>query len=551
VSRVFEQGYSMLFSRSYTTVGIAAAAATFTIVLLAFRSYLPVYVVTLGLLTLLAFLSGVRIFTIRRSLILASIALLITSLVDLAVLLMTGRERPLVGLGSAAGIFSAPLIFLRRNSNKVRLIAVLLGLPLYLLLTAWTMGFHWLFNIGVASLCISMIALVYPFSAFNDGLNLFAGFTTSLLMRDPEPLEEELAKIGEEREVTVEVIKFKARDRVGVLLIPNIHSGPFDNIGGGSFVARVFERVGELNIPLLYLHGVGSHELDPVSSREVEKVVEKIVEVVRREPTTWSSSAYIPKEVVGSRVKVVAFGMGDVRILMVSRLLKSSDDIPTWVAELAAGGRNDVILVDSQNKWGEDTTWDWEEVEELRSFVEDFVRSDDKCNDVKLGVFHEVQPSGFSPRELGVGGLGALVMECCSKRFALVVLDGNNIEPDLYERLLEKIRGLGYDVVEVATTDTHQLTGFGRGRGYDVIGESTPSHIVEDAVVNAVRRAEENMARAFFNHERIHARIQVVGERGFYAVKELSRRGVEKAGKVVTSIVLVPIIASLLLNLMA
>lgn len=549
MSRVFERGYSLLFSRSYTAVGVVATAMTLALALLVFRKYLPIYVATLGVLTLLALASGVRVFTARRSLILASLTLLLTFLTDLVILLATGKERPLVGLGASAGLFSAPLIFLRRNSNSVRVIGVLLGIPIYLLLLAHFMGFYWLSNVGLAAFCLSMAALAYPYSIFSNGLGLFAGFTTSLLVRDPEPLEEELSKIGEERDLAIDVVRLKAGARTGVIIIPSVHSGPFDNVGGGNFVTRVFRKLKGLGVVPIYLHGVGSHELDPVSSSEADKVVERIAEVLREMPAEWNGIAHSPAEVSGPRVKVVSFGLGGAKIFTVTRLLKSSDDIPTWVAESVTRGRERLVLVDSQNRWCEDNKWEAEEVEELRELLDRAEKSMVECTDVELGFSHDARPGVFSPREVGAGGLSVLVAKICGRRLALVVFDGNNIKPKLYEKLVSKVRGMGYDVVEVLTTDTHQLTGFGRGRGYAVIGEHTPHDRIEDAVESAVRRAESTLTRAAFNYRRAYVRARVVGERGFRMVKELSKRGLESASKVIAVILAMPTIAVVLLSL--
>jgi putative membrane protein len=148
--------------------------------------------------------------------------------------------------------------------------------------------------------------------------------------------------------------------------------------------------------------------------------------------------------------------------------------------------------------------------------------------------------------EIGPAGVSAIVNECDGVRGLLVVFDGNNLDTDLYRKILERYRSRGYRVVEVATTDTHRATGIGLGRGYRIVGEHIEHSRILEAVDRAVAEAERMLGAHKVSYQRVEVEAEVLGEDGFQKIQRAVRMYKRVGGLVISAVFLVPILLILL-----
>ncbi len=86
-------------------------------------------------------------------------------------------------------------------------------------------------------------------------------------------LEQILDEMGEDVETTIGTVDFRGLDgrRKAVFLTPNVHFGPFGNIGGSEFPAILAKELGrELSCEAFVFHGTVYHDFNPVSSDSVQ-----------------------------------------------------------------------------------------------------------------------------------------------------------------------------------------------------------------------------------------------------------------------------------------
>jgi Predicted membrane protein len=358
-----------------------------------------------------------------------------------------------------------------------------------------------------------------------DAMCMFSGFLYAVFAED-DIIEDAFRELGKREKVAVHVYMVGGRH---VVVVSDFHPGPFRHIGGGRLVDLLNQEVESVGFRFTFLHGVGSHERDPVSRESVEKIVRAVKAAVVSMQNGARPMGIRPKEVVVGDVKVVGFGLGTAPYLaVVSRVSSASDDIPLWVARRVDPGV--FTLVDAQNRFDGPVHWGEEDVKALSDAVLRLHESP-RCKSFYIGLgkvdARSLDPLGL---EIGPAGVSAIVNDCDGTRGLLVVFDGNNLDAKLYEKIVNTYKARGYGVVEVATTDTHRATGVGLGRGYRIVGERIDHNRILEAVAQAVEEAESTLGEHSVSYQRVDVEAEVLGEEGF---RKNSTRGedVQESGR--------------------
>lgn len=277
-----------------------------------------------------------------------------------------------------------------------------------------------------------------------------------------------------------------------LVVISDFHPGPFRNVGGGVLVEKLVAKGLKSGYDVVFVHGVGGHERDPVSSEDVERIVEEIFKAASLLRTREIDEGMAHGRLEVGDVKVVAFSLGiGPPLAIVSRVNSAADDIPLDVAKrIDAKG---FVLVDAQNKFDGALRWSEEDVDALQRAL-DMLSGLEKCKGFKIGL-GKADASFVDPLrlELGAGGVTAMVAKCGNRKSILFVFDGNNMDPVFYRKLVEKFGG-AYDLVEAITTDTHASTGMGVGNGgYRTVGSGIKHEELLKLAERAAAAAESSL----------------------------------------------------------
>ena len=313
-----------------------------------------------------------------------------------------------------------------------------------------------------------------------SALDFIQGFIGYIAEGSTE-LEEFFEQLGEEAVVPVTVLSFRTgrRDaspdeRAGRareqgeggekarFVLPMIHPGPLGKIGGGNLPQRVAATAEGLAFPA---HATAGHDFNLATERELDTVIETIERAADRIEFGETASRAIRVESGEAKLLAQAFGDG---LLAVSTFSPGfADDVMFGVgtsamAETRAGGFEDVLLVDAHN-----CNDGIEGVEDIghvhtgsqRAFdLQDATReaserlADAPRSSLRLGTAWEKTP--WNPEEgIGPQGVRVAVTEVEGHTTAYVLVDGNNMEPGLRDRIVAALDGVDYS--EVMTTDNH------------------------------------------------------------------------------------------------
>ena len=276
-------------------------------------------------------------------------------------------------------------------------------------------------------------------------------------------LEGVFEEIGEEIETTVFVGRFAGKAREALFVVPNIHYGPFGNLGGSEFTSMISGALAKEGRDVFVFHGTATHDFNPVSSSEIGKVVAACRKALLNAKLSAAKLSIESCRVGSVRARLMALGEG--ALLSFTRAPNTTEDVNFGlglaIAEKAKREYSCVAVVDEHNA----ETGDISSVEmgspigfEMLDAAQRLFERKAKGKGFRLGAASAELALGT----LGKNGLKLALFERGKKLDALLLCDSNSVTPQFREELLSLLDALGREkgyrcTGEVMTTDTHQI----------------------------------------------------------------------------------------------
>ncbi|MFB6173168.1 MAG: DUF2070 family protein [Halobacteriales archaeon] len=358
----------------------------------------------------------------------------------------------------------------------------------------------------LAGMCVFYSAAVWGFVRVMDRpwrrslgvslLDFLQGFVGHIAEGTDE-LEAFFEEIGEEAVVPVTVLSFERHDGTekARFVLPMIHPGPMGEIGGGNLPVRVAESTDGLAFPP---HATAGHDFNLVTEREVDRLIEAAGRAADRIEHAEHAAESVRVEVGEASVLGQAFGGSG--LLVGTFAPGCADDVEygvgrSAIAEARSGGLEEILLVDAHNSndgiegddLGHVTPGSRRSVDLIRAAGEAGERlAGREGTEPELGVAWD--PTPWDAGE-GIGPLGVRVatVRVGDQETAYVLIDGNNMEPGLRDRLIGAVEGV--DDVEMMTTDSHLVTTV---ESVNQVGGAIPDEELRDLVADLVAAARED-----------------------------------------------------------
>jgi putative membrane protein len=311
-------------------------------------------------------------------------------------------------------------------------------------------------------------------------------------------LEDFFEQLGEEAIVPVTVLSFRCPEKdngnrngdgngdddiaeKARFVLPMIHPGPMGEIGGGNLPRRVARSSKGVGFPP---HATAGHDFNLVTEREVDTIIESAERAY--ESIEYGTTATRSVHGHAGEASILGQAFGDSALLVGSYAPAFADDIEYSVglsasAEARAGGLDTVMLADAHNSNNGLSGPDLGHVTpgSRRSFsmiqatgtVGEQLASADQYP-IQLGIAWD-RTDWTTYDGIGPLGIRVAVIETDDQRTAYILIDGNNMEPGLRDRIVESVTdpkqrvpiaadGSGsttdenaIDMAEIMTTDTH------------------------------------------------------------------------------------------------
>jgi len=340
---------------------------------------------------------------------------------------------------------------------------------------------------------------------------LFRAFILAWTEELNEPLEEQITRVGEARDLCVDSLIYgnASGGCMAALITPYIHPGPFRNVGSSALPNVLTARIGEkLGCEVLVPHGVSTHEQDLTRSDEAERVAEDVAANLCVGGGFDLASPFIIVETHGAQASCQMFG--DVALITLTLSPKSYDDLPEELGErimeaaLAMGVT--AVVVDSHNSILHRNELNDSDVDDLFQAAVEAIRSAKKAPRYTFSVgAARVIPGEWGLDDgMGPGGVAALAIRLKNRQTAIyIIVDGNNMTSGLRERIIDALKSSGIDEAEVLTSDTHLVNAIGATtRGYYPIGERIDDEGLIGYVVEATEAAVSRLGKCRASHTR-------------------------------------------------
>jgi putative membrane protein len=333
-------------------------------------------------------------------------------------------------------------------------------------------------------------------------IRMFRAFLTDWLEARNEELESYLKELGEETELNLITFAFRStadRKTKGVMLVSNLHPGPFLNIGSSVlpflFQALIERKYGALGI---VPHGVSGHELNLVSQEENARVVEWVIANLKNGQYVGEAT---PVQRSTNEMATATCQVFDGSALVTMTAAPyDMEDIPSEVAAHLASSTNGqfrhVALIDAHNSLTEEATMPPERVQALEQAASASIKSvaGVSSSPLRVGAARNVPPEFTLKDGFGPGGIMVVATEVGGHRFAYITIDGNNMVKGLREQILAKAREVGFEDAEAMTTDTHMVNGVVSARlGYHLVGEAVPASALLNYTTATCQEAMANL----------------------------------------------------------
>ncbi|PSP96611.1 DUF2070 domain-containing protein [Halobacteriales archaeon QS_4_70_19] len=380
----------------------------------------------------------------------------------------------------------------------------------------------------LAITCVLYVGSVYLFLLVIDRpwrnslgvsvLDFLRGFVGHIAEGTDE-LEAFFEQLGEEAVVPVTVLAF--REPGGIekarFVLPMVHPGPMGEIGGGNLPERVAQEADGLAFPP---HATAGHDFNLVTAREVETVIDAADRAFER--IDYTDEATRSARASHGEATLIGQAFGEDAFIAATYAPAFADDVEYAVglsaqAEARSGGLRDVLLADAHNcNNGLDG-------DDLGHVTPGSKRSFDMIQ-AAGGLGEALGAADRHPLELGVAwdqtqwtptdGIGPLgirvaVTAVDGQRTAYVLIDGNNMEPGLRDRLVRRLTStLDIDDAEILTTDTHIVNTV---EAVNQVGTALDGEELGDAVETVTRAAIDDVGPVEAGMAAERAQVTVFG----------------------------------------
>lgn len=364
----------------------------------------------------------------------------------------------------------------------------------------------------------------------DSSIQTLQAFLKAWVIHNPKDLERILSHYSLEESVSTKIIKFDAPVRKPTIVLPGIHPGPFYPVGSYNLPELLFARFGAGNLTALTMHRPGGHERNlPSQAESVRYADETAIFAERtqaRNPPTDMRGPLFAK-INGFAVSCLAFG--NQALVTISSSPLSSDDIAYStegkLLPLAKECSFELSIVDAHNsigneriqfEVGDDRPW--------RDLFERLRREEE--HEFRVGFAHSSELGFDHGPDISDAGMGVLVFQVKDVNWALVLVDSNNATPKSKEEVREKLESVGFRLIELCTSDSHNLAARvpTLERGYFALGESTPIADVALAVTKLGQIAESRLSSYKYGIDELVSSVSVFGVRAIDDLASLVRR---------------------------
>jgi putative membrane protein len=326
-------------------------------------------------------------------------------------------------------------------------------------------------------------------------------------------LENFFTKFSIKKNVNVCNVSFRNKKGIKLLfVIPSIHPGPFYNLGGSNLPYKLYSELKGVVQDVMVFHSASTHADNMTKSDDAKKIAEKIKEKIVHEKEYQSTMTPFIK-IKGSNMR--AAKIGDLYVFIGSRYPNPTDDVDRPLGEIINQMPNKEnslgIYIDAHNSFHVNEGRIKYATKEGDALLKEVEQAIEQLKGVEKYTFK----LGYSSLKiddedtLGPMGMQLAVFEVNNKKYALLLLDSNNILNNAYEKIAGVMKQY-FEDFEILTTDNHFVNA---SMGFNPFGNNGIYYLTQ--IENMIKKAINDLESAEVNTNYIRVEdVLVFGDKG-------------------------------------
>jgi putative membrane protein len=364
-------------------------------------------------------------------------------------------------------------------------------------------------------------------------LMLLRAFLKTWVEREPTELEAFFSLYARNDSVPTDIIIAELQGKKVVITIPGIHPGPFSPVGSYNLSELLYEELKRSGITPIVLHGTGGHERNVPTNKIAQEYVTTISRLVQEQNNIQQPMMRGPLRSRIGTTNITTLAFGDQMLALVSSSPYRSDDLdPNTVKDAFSAASTlglHVIIVDAHNSVdGQNPPQEniakeeWSEIFRNTLKMQDF--------EFKLGVANSNDIEFKRDIDISDGGISVVVFATKAAKYVLVTADSNNAKSGLKEKVTSELTSLGFDLLELCTSDTHKLAARNlTSRGYFALGERTDPQIILECIKKLTKIADDRLDTYGLQVVEVRSNVPLIGSDSLDDFAGLTKTTISKA----------------------
>jgi putative membrane protein len=351
----------------------------------------------------------------------------------------------------------------------------------------------------------------YPY--LKSTFSVLQAFLSAWTENKQEKMEDIFDSRSIEDNVRTRLLKF---ERVGnkqvFVVLPDIHPGPFNPIGGSNLPQKVFNF---FDNNAIVLHSISDHSKNLPTTIEVNKYLESLK---KSEIRNSGAECTLPVQTQSNDFSLTCIDFRS-SVLMIISKDGGMEDLPYSIREKIEQfakdlGYSDIMVADAHNALGSKISDEEETV-----LTELAIKALEKLKEQKyysyeVGYSNSLS-SGFKFAELGGAGIGVLNIRINNQDHLIGWSDSNNLINGLRIQILRQLKEAGINMLEICSSDTHSSSGKRTRQGYYALGNVTTEKDIVAAFIEISQNAMSKTFASSFSYLDTYSQVKLMGRDQF------------------------------------
>ena len=345
-------------------------------------------------------------------------------------------------------------------------------------------------------------------------ISMFRAFLKAWTSEEANSLEEIIEELSSSGSVMTNTIIFDKETSKSILVIPEIHPGPFYPIGSSNLPFNIFEHFQKRGFSPLILHGVSGHDLNLSSRKEVDKL---LLSYENLNSLSKGKTCSIPIDFRVGKALAHGIAFGDTAIIFLTLSPHGMEDFPREIIrpleeESKLHEFKHLLLVDTHNSQGNEYyNKDSLDIIDVSKKILNKLKESEQF-EFKIGFSNSLQFKKKISKDIGPAGISVILIEVNKKQFLLISVDTNNIRKGLREEIINNLKSLNINILDICTSDTHVTAGkVITNFGYVALGDDIQPEYLINIIKDLYEKALLDLGASNFQLLNVITNVKIIG----------------------------------------